>query len=94
MRSFRRIKTINGRQYMYEITPYYDKESKIIRHRSRYIDPVKDGKLVEKPSLPKNTYEYGSILPLLKIADDLSINRVFEGNTRWGGCNKGDDFSN
>jgi len=75
MRSFRRIKTINGRQYMYEITPYYDKESKIIRHRSRYIGPVKDGKLVEKPSLPKNTYEYGSILPLLKIADDLSINR-------------------
>jgi len=55
MRSFRRIKTINGRQYMYKITPHYDKESKIIRHRSRYIGPVKDGKLVEKPSLPKNT---------------------------------------
>ena len=30
---------------------------------------------MEKPSLPKNTYEYGSLLPLLKIADDLSINR-------------------
>jgi len=60
---------------MYEITPYYDKKSKTIRHRSRYIGPVKDGKLVEKPSLPKNTYEYKSLLPLLKIADDLSINR-------------------
>lgn len=58
---------------MYEISPYYDKKSKIIRHRSKYIGPVKNGNLVEKPSLPKTTYEYGSLLPLFKIVDDLSI---------------------
>ncbi|MGC9193251.1 MAG: IS1634 family transposase, partial [Thermoplasmata archaeon] len=73
MKTFRRIKTINGKQYLYEITPYYDKKSKIIRHRSKYIGPVKNGNLVEKPSLPKTTYEFGSLLPFFKIVDDLSL---------------------
>jgi hypothetical protein len=78
MKSFRRIKNINGRPYMYEITPYYDKKTKTMRQRSRYIGPVKNGKLVEKPSLPKTTYEYGSLLPLLKIIDDLSLREILE----------------
>jgi hypothetical protein len=63
---------------MYEITPYYDKKTKIMRQRSRYIGPVKNGKLVEKQSLPKTTYEYGSLLPLLKIIDDLSLREILE----------------
>ena len=48
MKSFYRIKKIHGKEYKYEITPYYDKENKKIRQKSRYIGPVSDGKLVEK----------------------------------------------
>jgi transcriptional regulator of aromatic amino acid metabolism len=28
MKSFTRIKVINGQEYLYEITPYYNKEEK------------------------------------------------------------------
>ena len=34
MKSFTRIKKINGQEYLYEITPYYDKEKKQIRQKS------------------------------------------------------------
>ena len=47
MKSFQRIKNVHGKQYLYEITPYYDREKKKIRQRSRYIAPIMDGKPVE-----------------------------------------------
>jgi hypothetical protein len=31
MKSFNRIKKINGIEYIYEVTPYYDKETKKIK---------------------------------------------------------------
>ena len=34
MKSFTRIKKINGQEYLYEITPYYDKEKKKIARRA------------------------------------------------------------
>lgn len=37
MKSTVRIKKINGKEYWYEDVPYYDKEKKQIRHRSKYI---------------------------------------------------------
>ena len=37
MRSFVRVKKINGQEYLYEITPYYDKEKKQIRQKSKYL---------------------------------------------------------
>jgi len=37
MKSTIRIKTINGKEYWYEDIPYYDKEKKQIRHRSKYL---------------------------------------------------------
>jgi hypothetical protein len=48
MKSFFRIKKIHGKEYKYEIMPYYDKETKKIRQKSMYIGPVNDGKVVEK----------------------------------------------
>jgi hypothetical protein len=35
MKSFTRIKVINGQEYLYEITPYYDKEKKQIRQKKQ-----------------------------------------------------------
>ena len=55
MKNFYRIKKIHGKEYKYEITPYYEKEVKKIRQKSRYIEPVSDGKLVEH-SVPKVVY--------------------------------------
>ena len=37
MKSFIRVKKINGQEYLYEITPYYDKEKKQIRQKSKYL---------------------------------------------------------
>jgi hypothetical protein len=43
MKSFQRIKVVHGKPYLYEITPYYDREKKKIRQKSRYIAPIVDG---------------------------------------------------
>ena len=57
MKSFFRIKKIHGKEYKYEIIPYYDKENRKIRRRSKYIGPVSNGKVVEKTV---TTYSYSS----------------------------------
>ena len=38
MKSFDRIKPIHGRPYLYRITPYYDRERKMIRQRPNTWD--------------------------------------------------------
>ena len=70
MKSFQRIKIVHGKPYLYEITPYYDREKKKIRQRSRYIAPMKDGKPVERYAV---TYTYGDLLPVIKAARDLKL---------------------
>jgi len=37
MKSFTRIKSISDIEYIYEITPYYDKEKKKNRQKSKYL---------------------------------------------------------
>jgi len=32
-----RVKRINGIEYLYEDTPYYDEDKKQIRHHSKYL---------------------------------------------------------
>ena len=91
MKSTLRIKKINGIEYWYEDIPYYDKEKKQIRHRSKYIGRNVNGKPVRvrdalnssdgissndispPSSKPKNAYNYGELLPLQKITDELKI---------------------
>ena len=81
-----RIKKINGIEYWYEDTPYYDTEKKQIRHRSKYIGRNINGKPVRvrdamnskeetflPSSKPLNAYNYGELLPLQKIIDELMI---------------------
>jgi hypothetical protein len=41
-----RIKKINGIEYWYEDVPYYDKEKKQIRHKSKYVGRNVNGKPV------------------------------------------------
>ena len=36
MKTYLRRKTINGREYFYDMTPYWDSEKKKIRYHSRY----------------------------------------------------------
>ena len=62
MKSFTRIKNINGQEYIYEITPYYDKEKKQIRQKSKYLGknvngvPVKIRSHLTSPGF-RHTYE-------------------------------------
>jgi transposase len=88
MKSIKRIKKINGKEYWYEDVPYYDKEKKQIRHHSKYLGknvngkPVKvrkvlngdmDSILLSSSSL--TSYGYGELLPVLEIIKDLHIDR-------------------
>ena len=70
MNSFFRIKKIHGKEYKYEIIPYYDKETKKVRQKSRYIGPVNNGKVVEKTV---TTYSYGDLLPVMKVLKDINL---------------------
>jgi transposase len=86
MKSTLRIKKINGIEYWYEDIPYYDKEKKQIRHRSKYVgrnvngkpvrvrDTLNSNEEISSPSIkPLKAYNYGEFLPLQKITDELRI---------------------
>ncbi|MCX6697088.1 MAG: IS1634 family transposase [Methanoregula sp.] len=85
MKATVRIKKINGIEYWYEDTPYYDREKKQIRHKSKYLGKNIDNKIVrvrdEKmipatqaiSSAPSDAYTYGNLIILQKITQDLSI---------------------
>ncbi len=90
MRSIIRIKKINDKEYWYEDTPYYDKEKKQIRHKSKYLGKNIDGKPVKvrdadmvpiqisESSVPKTAYTHGNLLPLQTITQELSIQATLE----------------
>ena len=66
MRTVVRTKTINGTDYLYEITYYYDKVSKRTRQHSRYLGKVVDGNTVrvrDVAGIPKAALSYGEFCP-------------------------------
>ena len=89
MKSTRRIKVKNGIEYWYEETPYYDKEKKQIRHRSKYLGRNVDGhpvrmrsasddvkeKTKKKSAEIKSSFDYGSISLLQSIMEELKLDR-------------------
>ena len=79
MKSFERIKSINGKEYMYLITPYYDKNIKKIRQKSKYIGKYENGKVTRpiKP-LPTVVYSYGEFIPYNHIMEKLEINKILK----------------
>jgi len=77
MKPFIRIKVINGKEYLYEITPYYDPESKRIRHKSKYLGKNINGKPVKvRQKLPVRAYSYGEFLPFIKIIEEFKIAEI------------------
>jgi len=90
MKSTIRIKKINGKEYWYEDIPYYDKEKKQIRHKSKYLGKNIDGQPVRvrtdemiparmsASSAPKAAYNHGNLLPLQSITQELSIQSILE----------------
>lgn len=90
MKSFTRIKKINGQEYLYEITPYYDKEKKQIRQRSKYLGKNVNGvpvKVRSQDQIPKKVLSHGEFVPLKKIAEELKLEMVLSeilpGNEVW-----------
>lgn len=92
MKSTKRIKVKNGIEYWYEETPYYDKEKKQIRHKSKYLGRNVDGQPVKMRSASdevkemmktksisiKSSFDYGSIFVLQSIMAELKIDRYLE----------------
>jgi hypothetical protein len=82
MKSFIRIKKINGLEYLYEITPYYDKEKKQIRQKSKYLGKNVNGvpvKVRAKDQIPRKVLSHGEFVPLKKITEDLKLERILSG---------------
>ena len=77
MKSFIRIKNIDGRNYAYEIAPYYDPKTKNTKQKSKYLGKYVDGEIKRPRSkLPISTYDYGEFLPFMKIVDELAIGKI------------------
>jgi transposase len=90
MNPTQRIKIINGIEYWYEETPYYDPVSKQTRHKSKYIGRNIDGKPVRVRSAPddikaktrkktsptvRSSHDYGSILLLQHVMHALKLDQ-------------------
>ena len=89
MKPARRIKRINGIEYWYEETPYYDPVSKQTRHTSRYLGRNIDGEPVRMRSAPdevvamtkspkatvRSSFDYGSIFLLQQCQQDLHLDQ-------------------
>lgn len=79
MKSFTRIKKINGQEYLYEITPYYDKEKKQIRQKSKYLGKNVEGvpiRVRSQEKVPKKVLSHGEFVPLKKIIEDLELEKT------------------
>jgi len=76
MKTFNRKKIINGIEYMYEITPYYDSKTKKVRQKSTYIGKCVDGKVQRmREKLVKDVFSYGEFLPIEKIISHYKIDK-------------------
>jgi transposase len=82
-----RIKRINGKEYWYEDTPYYDNEKKQIRYHSRYLGKNVNGVPLkvrteipeaEGHSTPRAAHTYGHLIPLQTIIQDLHLDRYLK----------------
>lgn len=76
MKSFNRTKIINGIEYMYEITPWYDPATKKVRQKSRYLGKDQDGKIIRvREKKLKDVFSYGEFLPLEQIIRHYQLDK-------------------
>lgn len=76
MKPFVRTKIINGHEYLYEITPYYDPKKKKIRQKSKYLGKNIDGvpiKVRSQELAPKKALSYGEFIPIMNIINELKL---------------------
>ena len=79
MKTTTRVKKINGHEYLYEITYYYDKETRRTRQKSRYLGKYVDGKAVrvrEKAKSPEKVFSYGEYIPFLTAIKELGLQEI------------------
>jgi len=82
MKSFNRIKQINNKEYVYQITPYYDKTTKRIKHKSKYLGIYNgdiDSAIKRKDiTVPKEILNYGEFIPFLDIIEKLNLEEILK----------------
>ena len=79
MKTYLRKKKINGREYFYDMTPYWDKEKKKIRYHSRYLGIRKENGIEKvRTHLPRNIFIYGPFIPVLRIIKELGIESILD----------------
>ncbi len=67
-------KTVEGKTYVYERTPYYDKTLKNTKYHYRYVGKEINGETKRIRSiLPRRSLIYGPFIPIMKIVDAYSI---------------------
>ena len=81
MKTFIRSKIINGIEYFYEITPYYDPEKKTVRQKSKYLGKKINGVIKKVREKKVNeVLSYGEFLPALKILSDYQLDEFLPNN--------------
>lgn len=74
MKSFKRTKIINGIEYVYEITPYYDAETKKVRQKSTYIGKDQDGTVKKvREKKVQDVFSFGEFLPVQKVISQYKL---------------------
>lgn len=75
MKPFVRTKTIKGKEYLYEITPYYDSQSGKWRQKTKYLGKNVDGEPVKKDRVGKSglIYDFGEYLPAYWVVKEYKI---------------------
>ncbi len=75
MKSFVRTKVIKGKEYLYEITPYFDPESGKWRQKTKYLGKNIDGEPVKKDRGLKSgqIFDFGEYLPAYWVVKEYKI---------------------
>ncbi|WP_319579900.1 hypothetical protein [uncultured Methanospirillum sp.] len=75
MKPFVRTKVIKGKEYLYEVTPYYDPETGKWRQKTKYLGKNIDGEPVKKERGGKSgqIYDFGEYLPAYWAVKEYKI---------------------
>lgn len=75
MKPFVRTKVIKGKEYLYEVTPYFDQESGKWRQKTKYLGKNIGGEPVKKDRGGKSgqIYDFGEYLPAYWVVKEYKI---------------------
>ena len=72
-----RKKRINGNEYYYEMTPYYDKETRNTKYHSKYLGKNRDGEIKKVRNVfPRTSYRYGEFVPLIDVIEKFHLKDI------------------